>query len=73
MTEQMEVVFTRARTVRDLLAHRQGAVDGTDKFYEITDLIEVARKGLHGAIESLPDAERSLLVAMYETLRTWAY
>lgn len=75
MSDAMVAAFLCAKRVGELLARRSVA-QATDSFAEVEQLetlLDVARVGLHGAIEALPETERSLLVAMYETLRHWAY
>lgn len=73
--QPMSQVFYCARLVADFDKKNRAAVaaddhDAADQWYSA---LSRARDDLRTAIEDLSEEEREPLVAMYETLRGWAY
>lgn len=71
----MSDVFHYAGVVSNFIKNRDKAQSDEDwlAIEQWTAALDRARVDLHHAIEALPGDERDKLVAMYETLRHWAY
>lgn len=71
----MHQVFYCASLVADFDKRRRASARDEDFKNEVqwSDAIDRARDDLRTAISDLPEDEREKLVAMYETLRHWAY
>ena len=73
--QPMSQVFYCARLVADFDKKRRVAaeVDDFDAEKQWAEALDRARDDLHTAIADLSEEEREPLVAMYVTLRHWAY
>lgn len=73
--QPMSQVFYCAKMVRDFTKNLRDAEFDHDHVEEQkwAAALDGMRSELYKAIEALPEGERGTLVAMYETLRHWAY
>lgn len=73
--QPMPQVFYCAGLVRDFTKRTKEAHNANDfpEAQKWAVALEDANKSLYEAIKALPTEEREMLVAMYETLRHWAY
>ncbi len=69
-------VMAAATALRDAMGkanHERSRDDASPAYYAALDTLIPLREALREALLALPKAERDIFVAMYDTLRCWAY